>query len=154
MNWRAKLLGFWNFWPPFFGSGIKIHFVSSDFRQMKIVLKKRWWNGNYVGTAYGGSIFSMTDPFYMVMLLRNLGRDFIVWDKSATIEYLKPGRSHLWAEFKLTDEDLNLIRVQLKDGGKMNWQRSVEVKNDQGATVARVTKILHIRKSETITIVK
>ncbi|MCE3009060.1 MAG: DUF4442 domain-containing protein [Proteobacteria bacterium] len=148
MNWRAKLLGLWNFWPPLFGAGIRIEKVTPDFREMRVVLKKRWWNGNYVGSAYGGSMFSMTDPFYMVMLLRNLGPGFIVWDKSAAIEYLKPGKTHLYAQFLLTDKDLNNIKLALETQEKMDWHRTIEILDENQMTIARVSKVLYIRKKK------
>ena len=109
-------------------------------------LKLRFWNANYVGTQYGGSIFSMTDPFYMVMLMKNLGQHYTVWDKSATIHYLKPGRSDLRASFTLTEEDLNSIRSTVEREHKMEWTSTIEVKDKGGLTVARVEKVIYIRK--------
>lgn len=150
MNWRLALLRFWNFWPPFVGCGIRIQKVTPDYREMRIVLKKRWWNSNAVGTAFGGGMFAMTDAFYMVMLLRNLGSDYIVWDKSATIEYLKPGKTHLYAHFRLSTEDLDHIRAQVAQNQKMDWHRTVEIQDASGQLIARVTKVLYIRsKSRT-----
>jgi hypothetical protein len=146
MNWRAKLISFWNFWPPFLGSGIQIKKVADDFRYMKVVLKKRWWNGNYVGTSYGGSMFSMTDPFYMVMLLRNLGKGYIVWDKAASIQYLKPGKTDLTAVFHLGDEDLKSIRAGLDENGKTLWTRTIDILDNDNQIVAKVEKVLYIRK--------
>lgn len=136
----------WNFWPPFFGAGIRIRKVSTDYRQVIIQLKLRFWNRNYVGTQYGGSMFSMTDPFYMVMLLQNLGKEYIVWDKAASIKYLKPGKTNVTAEFLLNDEILDHIRDTLKTQEKMDWQTTVQIKDEAGVVVAEVDKVLYIRK--------
>lgn len=144
-TWFFKL---WNFWPPFWGAGIQITSVSSDYQHVVVRLKLRPWNRNYVGTQYGGSMFSMTDPFYMVMFLQTLGKDYIVWDKSANIRYLKPGRSDVTAEFYLSHETLDTIRKALEIQDKMDWTTTIEIKNREGETVAEVEKILYIRRKK------
>lgn len=146
MNLRQRLLKLWNLWPPFLFTGIKIERFSEDYRQVDVKLKLRFWNANYVGTQYGGSIFSMTDAFYMVMLMRNLGKDYVVWDKSATIHYLKPGKTDLRASYVVTEEDLNEIRSTLEKEPKMEWLRKIEVKDTNNVTIAEVDKVIHIRK--------
>jgi Domain of unknown function (DUF4442) len=99
-----------NFWPPFLGAGIRVKRISSDMKAIDVEMKLRWWNANYVGTHFGGSLFAITDAFYMLMLMANLGRDYIVWDKAASIRYRKPGRSTVRVEFRLTDAELEDIR--------------------------------------------
>lgn len=143
---KSTLFKFWNFWPPFFFSGIKIVNVSDDYLHVLVRLKLRFWNANYVGTQYGGLMFSMTDPFYMVMLIQNLGQEYIVWDKSACINYLKPGKTDVTAEFTLTNEDLSEIRRALETQSSMDWQRNVEVKDKNGVVVALVNKVIYIKK--------
>ena len=150
MNLKPKLFKIWNFWPPFFFSGIKILKVSNDYRQVIVKLKLRFWNANYVGTQYGGSMFSLADPFYMVMLIQNLGPKYTVWDKSAHITYLKPGRTDLTAEFTLTEDDLDAIRSKLEMQNSMEWRRKVEIKDANGIIVAEVDKVLYIKRSKTI----
>ncbi len=145
-NWRKHLLPLWNFWPPFFGAGIRIQKVSDDFRFLKVVLKKRWWNSNYVGTQYGGSMFSLTDPFYMVMLLQNLGPKYIVWDKAASIDYVKPGKTHVFADFEITEEDLNLIKSEVEKNGKFLWTKHIEIKDLNNEVISRVHKTIYIRQ--------
>lgn len=145
MHIRKLLLRVWNLWPPFFFSGIKIVKRAKDFRHFTVKLKLRFWNANYVGTQYGGSIFSMTDPFYMIMLMHNLGKDFVVWDKSATIRYIKPGKSDLWAEFNLTEKDLDEIRHTIENQGYMHWIRLIEIKDNHQEIVAEVEKVISIK---------
>jgi hypothetical protein len=142
---RSHLLKVWNFWPPFFFAGIKIQHLSNDFRHVKVRLKLRFWTANYVGTQYGGSMYSMTDPFYMLMLLKNLGNNYIVWDKSATITYLKPGKTDLFAEFILTEDDINSIKTTLEHQEKMEWSKEIEIKDSNQNIIAKVVKVIHIR---------
>lgn len=146
MGFKKYVLRFWNFWPPFFGVGIKIQKVTEDYRYMKIRLKLRFWNSNYVGTQYGGSMFSMTDPFYMVMLLRNLGSNYIVWDKSASIRYIKPGKTDVFAEFKLTQEILDDIIQKVNEQGKIDWVTEIDILDKNNELIAKVEKTLYIRK--------
>src|ERR1039457_1616792 len=101
-----------NIWPPFFGAGIRVRWRSN--RVVDVEMKLRFWNRNYVGTHYGGSLYSMADPFYMLMLMENLGRDSIVWDKAARIRFRKPGKGRVKAEFRLSDAQLDDIREKLK----------------------------------------
>ncbi|MGO9516852.1 MAG: DUF4442 domain-containing protein [Candidatus Korobacteraceae bacterium] len=133
-----------NIWPPFLGAGIRVHWRSS--RVVDVEMKLRPWNRNYVGTHYGGSLYSMTDPFYMLMLMENLGRDYIVWDKAASIRFRKPGRGKVQAEFRLSDAQLGDIRDKLAAQEKYEPTFLVEVKDETGEVVAEVQKILHVRK--------
>lgn len=144
MNLDKIKISLLNFWPPFFFAGIKIIERSPDLKKMTLKLKLRFWNANWVGTAYGGSIFSMTDPFYMLMLITNLGPKYVVWDKSACIKYLKPGKTDLIAVYQITDSDLNEIKSQVNEHGKMNWTTKVEVKDKSGIVVAEVEKTVWI----------
>jgi hypothetical protein len=142
---KQLLFRVWNFWPPFWGAGIKVDFIARDYQTVRMRLKRRPWTKNIVGTQYGGSIYSMTDPIYMVMFLVLLGRDYIVWDKAATIRFRKPGRSDLTAEFCITSEDLTNIRQRLRAVESIDWHTDVWVKDSSGEVVAEVHKIVHIR---------
>ncbi len=142
-KWLYKL---WQFWFPFFGAGISVSQISEDLKFIQTRLKLRWWNRNYVGTQFGGSMFAMTDPIYMVMLLHNLGPGFIVWDKAASIRYLKPGKTDLTADFQLIEATLEHIRQSLSQQTKMDWVTTVQIKDQTGEIVAEVEKTLYIRK--------
>jgi hypothetical protein len=109
-------------------------------------MKLRFWNRNYVGTHYGGSLYSMTDPFYMLMLMDNLGPGYIVWDKAATIRFRKPGKGIVKAEFRLTGAQLDEIRAKLATQDKYEPTFVVQVKDETGDVVAEVQKVLHVRK--------
>jgi hypothetical protein len=135
-----------NFWPPFLGMGIRIQRIAPDMKAVDVEMKLRFWNANYVGTHFGGSLFAMTDPFYMLMLMANLGTDYIVWDKAATIRYRKPGKGTVRAEFRLSDSQIEDIREKLKTLPKYEPEFSVEVKDEAGVVIAEVEKLLHVRK--------
>ncbi len=134
-----------NLWPPFLGSGIRVKRLQSDWKRVDVEMKLRRWNKNYVGTHYGGSLYSMTDPFYMLMLIENLGRDYIVWDKAATIRFKKPGKGVVSATFRLAEEQVDEIREALRSEAKIDRTFTVEVKDESGAVVAEVEKLLNIR---------
>ena len=135
-----------NFWPPFLGAGIRVKRIAPDMKAVDVEMKLRSWNANYVGTHFGGSLFAMTDAFYMLMLMANLGRDYIVWDKAASIRYRKPGKGTVRAEFRLSDSQIDDIREKLKTLPKYEPVCSVEVKDDAGVVVAQIEKVLHVRK--------
>ena len=135
-----------NFWPPLLGAGIRVTRLQPDWRAIDVQMKLRRWNANYVGTHYGGSLYSMADPFYMLMLIQNLGRGYIVWDKSATIRFRKPGKGTVTASFRLSDEQLNVIRKALETQEKIETTFAVEVKDEAGDVVAEVQKLIHIRR--------
>jgi len=137
-----------NFWPPFLAAGIRVKHIAPDMQAIDVEMKLRWWNANYVGTHFGGSLFAMTDPFYMLMLMANLGRDYIVWDKAASIRYRKPGRGTVRAEFRLTDAQLDDIREKLKTLPKCEPTFRVEVKDGQGTVIAEVEKVIHVRRKD------
>lgn len=136
---------FVNIWPPLFFSGIKITYLAADYREAHVTLKLRWYNRNYVGTQYGGSLFSMTDPLYMLMLMNNLGRNYFVWDKHAEIDYIAPGKTHVHARFILTDETLADIRAKTASGEKYLPTFTVEIKDENDHLVARVKRCLYIK---------
>ncbi len=140
---------FGNLWFPYLGAGIKIVDATPDYRHMKVVLKRTWYNINYVGTQFGGSIYAMTDPFYMLMLINILGPEYIVWDKGASIDFKSPGRSQLTANFDLTDEILETVRAKTAGGEKYVFDLNVDVIDEAGVVVATVVKTLYVRRKKT-----
>jgi hypothetical protein len=133
-------------WPPFLGAGIRVKRLQSDWKEIDVEMNLHFWNSNFVGTHYGGSLYSMTDPFYMLMLIQNLGRDYIVWDKSANIRFRKPGKGRVVARFRLSDEQIEGIRRDLQTQPTIEPTFLVEVKDESGEVIAEVQKVLHVRK--------
>jgi acyl-coenzyme A thioesterase PaaI-like protein len=115
---QASKLRFWmSFWPTFRAAGIRISRISDDYREVDLELRAGWLNMNYVGSHFGGSLFSMTDPFYAIMLMNILGREYIVWDKSASIEFIKPGKGTVSAQIRITDDMLAEVNAQTVNTG-------------------------------------
>jgi len=144
--WKRNLPRFINWWLPFLGAGIRVTRLDADWKAVDVEMKLRFWNVNYVGTHYGGSLYSMTDPFYMLMLMENLGRGYIVWDKAATIRFRKPGKGKVTARFRLSEEQVEEVRRQLETEERVQPAFRVEVRDESGEVVAEVEKILHVRK--------
>ncbi|HHW83548.1 MAG TPA: DUF4442 domain-containing protein [Actinomycetales bacterium] len=137
---------FMNLWPPFLFSSIRIQEVSDDFRHVRVRLGHNRLTGNYVGTLYGGSLYSMTDPFWMMMIARALGPEYAVWDAHGEITFLKPGRQTVYAEFRITEADLDSIRAETADGQKhLRWFEN-EIVGKDGTVVARVRKQVYVRR--------
>jgi len=137
-----------NLYPPLLGAGIRVTRIRPDWRELDVEMKLHRWNANAVGTHYGGSLYSMADPFYMLMLIENLGRDYIVWDKSAAIRFRRPGRGTVTASFRLTDETLNEIREALRDQEKLDREFRVEIKDKSGELIAEVEKVIQVRRKQ------
>ena len=147
MSFRQKILfKTMNFWPPFLGAGINIDRISKDFMELDVSLKLRLWNRNYVGTAYGGSLYSMSDPFYMLMLINLLGKGYIVWDKAAAIRFKRPGASKVHAQFRLTTKQIEEFKNELDEKNKIEPVLTVIIKDQEGNVIAEVDKTLYIRK--------
>jgi acyl-coenzyme A thioesterase PaaI-like protein len=144
--WLLKLL--LNIWPPFLFTGIKVTELSSDFRQAKVRLKMRAWNKNALGVHFGGSLFAMTDPFYVLMILARLGNNYYVWDKSADIDFIKPGEGIVEAEFYVSDDFINEIIEQTRYGEKYQPTVVVYVKNSSNELVAKLNRCLYIRQKK------
>ncbi|WGW01145.1 DUF4442 domain-containing protein [Vibrio sp. YMD68] len=135
-----------NIWPPFWGAGIKIQSISEDFREVQMKLKLRWWNKNANRTQYGGSIFSLTDPVYSLMLMGILGDKYYVWDKEASINFIKPGLGDLHADFMVSQPQIDEIYESTMNGDKCFPEFVIHVKDTNGDVVAEVQRKLYVRK--------
>ena len=135
-----------NLWPPFLATGIHVTHLAEDWTHARVELRLRPWNRNAVGTHFGGSLFAMTDPFWMLLAMRRLGRDYIVWDRSGSIDFLKPGRGVVAAEFRLDDATVDAIRAETAEGAKHLRWFDTPVVDMAGETVALVRKQLYVRR--------
>ena len=143
---RFLLRYFMNFWPPYLGAGIRVRSIAKDFKSIQVEMKLRFWNRNYVGTHFGGSLYSMTDPFFMFMLIENLGPEYVVWDKAATVRFKRPGRGRVRASFLVTQEQIDSIRDQANREKKVEPVFHAQVIDDEGTVVAEVEKLLYVRR--------
>jgi hypothetical protein len=135
-----------NLYPPYWGTGISVKSISPDYREICIQMKMRWYNRNYVKTHFGGSLYAMTDPFFMVMLIHILGKEFVVWDKAAHIDFIKPDRGTVTARFFIQEEQIEKIMNITSGGQKYLPEFSVDIENEAGEKVARVVKTLYIKR--------
>jgi len=135
-----------NLWPPLLFSGIRVTRVADDWSGAHVVLKRRWYNRNAVGVHFGGSLFAMTDPFWMILVMNRLGPNYVVWDKAAEIDFVSPGRTDVHADFSLDDAVLDEIRAATSTGDKYLRWFDTDVVTDDGAVVARVRKQLYVRR--------
>jgi acyl-coenzyme A thioesterase PaaI-like protein len=138
-----------NAYPPYWGTGISIKRISPDFGRMTVRMKMRWYNRNYMGTHFGGSLYAMVDPFYMLMLIQILGEKYVVWDKSALIDFVKPGKGTVTAEFHVERALIDTIKARTAEGEKYLPELTLEIKDRSGEIVARVVKTLYVRRKTT-----
>ncbi|MBY6034393.1 DUF4442 domain-containing protein [Marinobacter daepoensis] len=134
---------------PYLGAGVQVTHLADDFTTATVEMRQRWYNTNYVGTHFGGSLYSMVDPMYMLLLMRRLGSSYIVWDKSASIDFIRPGKGVVKAEFELTEERLAEIRQATEQGDKYLPEWDVDIVDETGTVVARVHKVLYVRRKPT-----
>jgi acyl-coenzyme A thioesterase PaaI-like protein len=134
-----------NLFPAYCATGARITFISHDFREVRIKLPLSWQTRNYVGTIFGGSMYAAVDPVYMLMLIKNLGPDYVVWDKSACIRFRKPGRATLFARFVLEEGELDAIRSALTHSHSADRTYQVELTDKEGVVHASVEKVVYIR---------
>jgi acyl-coenzyme A thioesterase PaaI-like protein len=134
-----------NLWPPFAFAGIRVLRLAPDWSEARVALRLRRWNRNYVGTQFGGALFAMTGPFWMLLMMNRLGRDYIVWDRAAEIRFVSPGRGDVFARFALDDERVEKVRAAAEAGRVLEWFE-VDVVTLDGTVVATVRKQLYVRR--------
>ncbi|MFC3908193.1 DUF4442 domain-containing protein [Legionella dresdenensis] len=146
MKLSARLLKWiFNLWPPFWGAGIKVITISPDFSYAKVSLAFRWYNKNYMRVQYGGSLYSMTDPFLFIMVLQRLGPGYVVWDKQGEIDYVRPGKSRVYAEFRLSEDQIEAIRLEVAEKQKIYPVFDITIYDEKQEVVAVVKKTLYVR---------
>ncbi len=137
-----------NCYPPYWGTGIVVEHVAPDYSEIRVRMKMKWYNRNYVKTHFGGSLYAMTDPFYMLMLIQILGKTHVVWDKSASIDFIKPGRGAVNARFQVDSTIIQDILAHTANGQKYLKDLTVAITDENGDNVATVVKTLYIRKQK------
>jgi acyl-coenzyme A thioesterase PaaI-like protein len=135
-----------NFWPTFRFAGVRVRAIAADFTQATVELRLGLLNRNYVGTAFGGTLYAMTDPFFMILMLRQLGAGYVVWDRAGAVRYLKPGKGVIVAEFSLPAVEVERVRTLLQTQEKLDQVYCVDLRDQAGVVVAQVEKTLYIRK--------
>jgi acyl-coenzyme A thioesterase PaaI-like protein len=146
MQLRRILLRVMSLYPPFLGAGVRVSRLPGDPPGYEARMKLRWWNGNYYGTHFGGSLYTMCDPFFVLVLAEALGGGFEVWDKSATIRFRRPGRGTVRATFRVPRERVEAVRAEVDRDGRTELVLAAEVRDGEGAVVAEVEKVISVRR--------
>lgn len=134
------------FYPPYFGAGVRVTRMDAPVRRVDVAMTLHWWNRNYFGTHFGGSLYSMCDPFFALMVMQAIGHEYVVWDKAASIRFVRPGRGRVTARFELTEEQVQQIRAEVAAEGRSQPHFQVVVTNAAGEPVARVEKVLSVKR--------
>ena len=137
-----------NIYPPSCGTGIVVRHISPDYRRIDVQMKMHWYNRNYVKTHFGGSLYAMCDPFFMLMLLQILGPDYLVWDKAAHIEFVAPGKGPVTAVFQISEHEIEAILRNTQDGKKYYPTFTVVVRDTSLKPVAKITNTLYIKRKD------
>jgi acyl-coenzyme A thioesterase PaaI-like protein len=146
-SWESRKMrwGF-NLFPAFRGTGGRVTYIAGDFREARVRLPLNWRTRNYVGTIFGGSLYGAVDPLYMILLIKILGPGYVVWDKAATIRFLKPGRGTLHARFVIEEAEIEAIKKALQTAPSVDRVYSVDLADAAGVVHAAVEKTLYIRR--------
>lgn len=135
-----------NLFPAYLSTGARITGISEDLREVNIKLPLNWRTKNLLGTTFGGSMYAAVDPIYAVMLMKNLGHEYEVWDKAAKIDFEKPGRETLYARFLLDAEELAYIETVLEASTSVELEYRIDLTDENGEVHASVEKTLYIRR--------
>jgi acyl-coenzyme A thioesterase PaaI-like protein len=137
-----------NLYPPYLGAGVKITHISEDWRELHVGMSLRWYNRNAVNTHFGGSLYSMIDPHLMLLLMQILGKEYLVWDKAADIEFIKASKKKVRTVIKITDKNLEDITLMTKAGKKYFPEFMLDVIDEDNELVARVKKTIYVKKKK------
>ncbi|MFN2146545.1 MAG: DUF4442 domain-containing protein [Anaerolineales bacterium] len=137
-----------NLYPPYLGAGIKVEHIREDWKETRVSMSIRWYNRNIVGTHFGGSLYALIDPHLMLMLMQLLGEDYIVWDKAASIEFIKASKKKVSAVIQVSDEVIEEIRQKTANGNKYLPTFTIEIRDEEDELVALAEKVIYIKKKD------
>ncbi|MBM7071335.1 DUF4442 domain-containing protein [Shewanella sp. 202IG2-18] len=147
MNYSSKTAKlFLNLYPPYVGAGVRIDYICADWTEMEVSMKLRWFNKNAVGTHFGGNLYSMIDPHYMLLLMKLLGNDYHIWDQSASIRFVKATRKRVKAHIHVSPERLLEIQHHTANGEKYLAEFRLDILDDNNEQIAEVEKVIYIKK--------
>ena len=122
----------------------RITSVTKDLGRIEIKIPLSYKNKNYVGTIFGGSLFSATDPIYMVQLIQLLGREYVVWDKSSMVKFRRPANSDAYAVFEFTEEEIAQLKADIATKNEVDLVKLVEIKSKEGKLFCEIEKTIYI----------
>lgn len=141
-RWFGRLL---SWYPPYWGTGIRVR-MADDYSSAEVTMRLRFYNRNYFGTHFGGSLYAMIDPHYTLLLVNRLGDGYRVWDQQAVIRFVRPGRGTVRARFEVDDRRLAEVREATAGGEKTTPTWTVEIVDEAGEVVVRADKTLYVRR--------
>jgi acyl-coenzyme A thioesterase PaaI-like protein len=148
-SWRTRFNRYaFNWFPAYRGTGARVTYIASDWSEVRVRVPLSWRTRNYVGTIFGGSLYGALDPIFMLMLIRLLGPDYVVWDKAASIRFRRPGRRPLFATFRVEPAELESIRAAVAERGKAEPRFTVSLADRSGEVHAICEKLLSIRRRD------
>jgi len=137
-----------NYFPAFWSTGAKVTYLAADYKEIHLKLPLSWRTRNYVGTIFGGSMFSATDVLYFLLVLNNLGKNYIVWDKASCIRFKKPGKGTLYTKAVLSDEEIEIIKTELLNTDKIDRVYFLDLIDETGDICASIEKTIHIQNKQ------
>ena len=137
-----------NFWPCITCSGGRVRFISSDYRELHVSLGLNLLTRNRVGTIYGGSLYSAIDPYFMLMLIQILGKEYVVWDKAASIKFLRPAKTDLRCRFLLDEELIQFIKTQVEHKGEYSFDLPLKFEDKRGRAFAVFKKTMYVARKD------
>lgn len=148
-SWGTRLYRWtFNLFPAYRGTGAIITYIARDWREVRVKLPLNLWTRNYHGTLYGGSMYGAIDPIYMIMLIQILGKGFVVWDKAASIQFKKPGRSTLYATLVIDQAEIDAIHQELQTARSLDRVYQVDLVDKNGVVHASAEKVIYVRREE------
>jgi acyl-coenzyme A thioesterase PaaI-like protein len=137
-----------NFFPAFWSTGAKVTYLAADYKEVHLKLPLSWRTRNYVGTIFGGSMFASTDVLYFLLVLKNIGKDYIVWDKASSIHFKKPGKGTLYTKVTVSDKEIETIKKELQYTDKIDRIYLLDLIDEAGDICASIEKTIHIRNKK------
>lgn len=137
-----------NFWPCIWCSGGKVEFIAGDFKELHVSLKLNIRTRNRVGTVFGGSIYSSVDPYYMLLFMEVLGKNYVVWDKGASMKFVRPIVDKVKCRFLITDELITEVKQKIVEGGEYSFDLPLHYEDDAGTVYATFTKSVYAADKE------
>lgn len=137
-----------NYFPAFWSTGAKVTYLAADYKEIRLKLPLSWRTRNYVGTIFGGSMFASTDVLYFLLVLNNLGKNYIVWDKASCIRFKNPGKGTLYTKAVLSDEEIEIIKTELLNTDKIDRVYFLDLIDETGDICASIEKTIHIQNKQ------
>jgi hypothetical protein len=133
-------------WSPMYRrTTAKVITVAPDLSHITIKIPLNWKNKNYVGTIFGGSMFSAVDPIPMVQLINLLDENYVVWDKRAEIKFKRPAKETLFADFIFTPDEVKSIKLQVSESKEIDIIKKITLTNkDKTIVYCEVNKTIYV----------